>query len=77
MFHCFSHKAICTSSVSLLSIAATFTAVVDFVYLSEVQQLLVNSGVTDVWNTMLKSILRLLSNENEEEETSPELLDVS
>ena len=49
----------------------------DFVYLSEVQQLLVNSGVTDVWNTMLKSILRLLSNENEEEETSPELLDVS
>ena len=45
-------------------------------YLSEVQQILVNSGVPDV-STMLKSLLRLLSNEEEEEETSPELLDVS
>ena len=50
--------------------------VVDFVYLSAAQQLLVNSGVPDV-STMLKSLLRLLSNEEEEEETSPELLDVS
>ena len=49
----------------------------DFVYLSEVQQLLVNSGVPDVWSTMLKSLLKLLSNEDEEEETAPELLDVS